>query len=186
LPKGSPVTINARRKTRKRMDPIKYIFEKPSLSGRIAKWQVLLSEYDIVYATRKAIRGSAIADYLANQKKREENRIILLNSSTIFFSVPSNYSLLKLFTSRRDNTNYGSVSGSLSPENFLTLEDLFLFLLRADMYTIIKGVFLRVQKVNLCLLSILFEYVVNSFKLLSFVSQTKYTNYKSTTAASTQ
>ena len=27
-----------------RLDHIKYIFEKPSLSGRIARWQVLLSE----------------------------------------------------------------------------------------------------------------------------------------------
>ncbi|XP_038679469.1 uncharacterized protein LOC119980745, partial [Tripterygium wilfordii] len=49
-----------------KMDPIKYIFEKPSLSGRIAKWQMLLSEYDILYVTQKAIKGSAIADYLAD------------------------------------------------------------------------------------------------------------------------
>ncbi|KAA0066746.1 uncharacterized protein E5676_scaffold384G00790 [Cucumis melo var. makuwa] len=50
-----------------KMDPIKYIFEKSSLSGRIAKWQVLLSEYDIVYVTKKAIKGSAVADHLAAQ-----------------------------------------------------------------------------------------------------------------------
>ncbi|KAA0043212.1 Retrovirus-related Pol polyprotein from transposon 412 family [Cucumis melo var. makuwa] len=49
------------------MDPIKYIFEKPSLSGRIAKWQVLLSEYDIVYVTKKAIKRSTLADHLATQ-----------------------------------------------------------------------------------------------------------------------
>ena len=34
-----------------RLDPIKYIFEKPSLSGRIAMWQVLLSEFDILYVS---------------------------------------------------------------------------------------------------------------------------------------
>ena len=28
---------------------------------------MLLSEFDIVYVTRKAIKGQAIADYLANQ-----------------------------------------------------------------------------------------------------------------------
>ncbi|KAL0543554.1 hypothetical protein IC582_018652 [Cucumis melo] len=50
-----------------KMDPIKYIFEKPSLSGRIVKWQVLLLEYDIVYVTKKAIKGSAVADHLAAQ-----------------------------------------------------------------------------------------------------------------------
>ncbi|XP_012567648.1 uncharacterized protein [Cicer arietinum] len=50
-----------------KMDPIKYIFEKPALTGRIARWQVMLSEYDITYVTQKAIKGSALADYLANQ-----------------------------------------------------------------------------------------------------------------------
>jgi len=49
------------------MDPIKYIFEKPALTGRIARWQMLLSEYDIVYRTQKAIKGSILADYLAHQ-----------------------------------------------------------------------------------------------------------------------
>ena len=34
-----------------RLDPIKYIFEKLSLSGRIARWQVLLSEFDILYVS---------------------------------------------------------------------------------------------------------------------------------------
>jgi len=50
-----------------KMDPIKYIFEKPALTGRIARWQMLLSEFDIVYITQKAIKGSALAEYLAQQ-----------------------------------------------------------------------------------------------------------------------
>ena len=50
-----------------KMDPVKYIFEKPALTGRIARWQVLLSEFDIVYVTQKAVKGSALADYLAQQ-----------------------------------------------------------------------------------------------------------------------
>jgi ribonuclease HI len=49
------------------MDPIKYIFEKPALTGRIARWQMLLSEYDIEYRTQKAIKGSVLADHLAHQ-----------------------------------------------------------------------------------------------------------------------
>ena len=36
-----------------KMDPIKYIFEKPALSGRIARWQMVLTEYDIQYTTQK-------------------------------------------------------------------------------------------------------------------------------------
>jgi len=50
-----------------KMDPIKYIFEKPVVSGRIARWQMLLSEYDIVYVTQKSIKGSVLAAYLAQQ-----------------------------------------------------------------------------------------------------------------------
>ncbi|XP_014499251.2 uncharacterized protein LOC106760315 [Vigna radiata var. radiata] len=50
-----------------RMDPIKYIFEKPALTGRIARWQMLLSEYDIIYITQKSVKGSALAEYLAHQ-----------------------------------------------------------------------------------------------------------------------
>ena len=48
------------------MDPIKYIFEKPSLTGKISYWQMLLSKFDIVFVMRKAIKGQAIADYLAD------------------------------------------------------------------------------------------------------------------------
>jgi len=50
-----------------RLDPIRFLFEKPSLSGRLARWQILLSEYDIVYVSQKAIKGSTIAEFLADR-----------------------------------------------------------------------------------------------------------------------
>ena len=50
-----------------RLDPIKYIFEKPSLFGRIAK----LSEFDILYVSQKAIKGSAIVDFLVERVNEE-------------------------------------------------------------------------------------------------------------------
>ncbi|XP_057997802.1 uncharacterized protein LOC131176787 [Hevea brasiliensis] len=53
------------------MDPIKYVFESPYLLGRIAKWQVILSQYDIVYMTRKVVKGSIIADLLAKNPIEE-------------------------------------------------------------------------------------------------------------------
>ena len=49
------------------MDQIKYIFEKPSLTGRISLWQMLLSEYDIEYCTQKAIKISVLVEYLAHK-----------------------------------------------------------------------------------------------------------------------
>ncbi|XP_070042568.1 uncharacterized protein [Nicotiana tomentosiformis] len=34
-------------------------------TGKLAKWQILLNEFDIVYITQKAIKGYALADHLA-------------------------------------------------------------------------------------------------------------------------
>ena len=50
-----------------RMDPIKYIFEKPTLTRIISRWQMLLFKFDIVFVTKKAIKGQSIVDYLVDQ-----------------------------------------------------------------------------------------------------------------------
>lgn len=50
-----------------KIDPIIYIFEKPALKGRVARWEMILIDYDIQYTTQKAIKSSIIADYLAHQ-----------------------------------------------------------------------------------------------------------------------
>ena len=50
-----------------KMDPVKYIFEKPALTGRVARWQMILTEYDIRYTSQKDIKGSILSDYLAEQ-----------------------------------------------------------------------------------------------------------------------
>ncbi|XP_070054263.1 uncharacterized protein [Nicotiana tomentosiformis] len=47
------------------MDPLKYIFQKPMPTGKLAKWQILLSEFDIIYVTQKAVKGQALANHLA-------------------------------------------------------------------------------------------------------------------------
>ncbi|RDX84625.1 Retrovirus-related Pol polyprotein from transposon 17.6, partial [Mucuna pruriens] len=48
-----------------KIDPIKYIFEKLALIGRIARWQMTLSEYNIMYMSQKAIKGSTLAEHLS-------------------------------------------------------------------------------------------------------------------------
>jgi len=48
-----------------KLNPL-YIYEKPYLSNRIKRWQMLLEEYDIVYMIRKAVKESMIVDHLAN------------------------------------------------------------------------------------------------------------------------
>ena len=54
-----------------KLDPIKYIFEKPSLSKRIIRWQVLLSEFDILYVSQKAIKRSVIVGFLTKRANEE-------------------------------------------------------------------------------------------------------------------
>ena len=34
-------------------------------TGKLAKWQILLSEFDIVYVTQKAVKAQALADHMA-------------------------------------------------------------------------------------------------------------------------
>ena len=49
-----------------RIDPLKYLMETPVQDGKIAKWVLLLSEYDIKYVTQKFVKGRANADHLAH------------------------------------------------------------------------------------------------------------------------
>ncbi|XP_065637870.1 uncharacterized protein LOC136071019 [Quercus suber] len=45
------------------MDPLKYLFEKPALSGRLSRWLILLVEFDLKYVARKTIKGSVVLDF---------------------------------------------------------------------------------------------------------------------------
>ncbi|KAG8493371.1 hypothetical protein CXB51_010931 [Gossypium anomalum] len=50
-----------------KLDPLKYLMESTVLNGRMARWQILLFEFDIVYVNQKAVKGSAIAGFLASR-----------------------------------------------------------------------------------------------------------------------
>ena len=47
-------------------DPLKYLFEKPALNGRLSRWLVMLAEFDLKYIPQKFIKGSAVPDFLAD------------------------------------------------------------------------------------------------------------------------
>ena len=58
-----------------RMDPLKYFFEKPALSGRLSRWLILLVEFNLKYVVRKTIKGSIVLDFcVENPVERKDGR----------------------------------------------------------------------------------------------------------------
>ena len=49
-----------------RFYPLRYLFDRPVLTGRIMRWLVLLTEFNIQYVTRKLVKGSIVVDHLAS------------------------------------------------------------------------------------------------------------------------
>ena len=47
-------------------NPIKYVLSKPVVSGCIARWAILLQQYDLVYVPQKAVKGQTLANFLAD------------------------------------------------------------------------------------------------------------------------
>ncbi|XP_039043332.1 uncharacterized protein LOC120182419 [Hibiscus syriacus] len=53
------------------MDPLKFLMESPALTGILARWKMLLSEFDIVYVIQTKIEGSIIADFLTSRASED-------------------------------------------------------------------------------------------------------------------
>jgi hypothetical protein len=45
-------------------DVIKYMLSLPILSGRIGKWILALSEFDLRYESSKAVKGQVMANFV--------------------------------------------------------------------------------------------------------------------------
>ena len=65
-------------------DVIRYMLSLPILKGRIGKWILALSEFDLGYESAKAIKGQAVADFVVQHCGPELNMIDLV-SWTLFF-----------------------------------------------------------------------------------------------------
>ncbi|XP_075633454.1 uncharacterized protein LOC142605913 [Castanea sativa] len=55
------------------MDPLKYLFEKFSLSGRLSRWLILLVKFDLKYVARKTIKRSVVSDFCAENPIKGED-----------------------------------------------------------------------------------------------------------------
>ena len=48
------------------LDPLRYLFDRHALTGRLMRWLVLFTEFDIQHISQKSIKGSVIVDHLAS------------------------------------------------------------------------------------------------------------------------
>ena len=44
--------------------PMKQILDKPETSGRLIKWAIELSKFDIIYKPRTVVKGQVFADFI--------------------------------------------------------------------------------------------------------------------------
>ncbi|RVW11731.1 Transposon Tf2-11 polyprotein [Vitis vinifera] len=56
------------------LNPLRYLFDRPALTGRLMRWLVLLTEFDIQYVSQKSIKGS-IVDHLASLPTSEDRPV---------------------------------------------------------------------------------------------------------------
>jgi hypothetical protein len=61
-------------------DVIKYMLQKPILSGRVGKWAYALIEYDLIYESLSSMKGQVIADFITDHRVDVEEEISCLNT----------------------------------------------------------------------------------------------------------
>ena len=54
--------------------PMKQVLHKPETSGRLMKWAIELSEFDIRYRPKTAIKGQVLADFVMEFTSAEPAR----------------------------------------------------------------------------------------------------------------
>jgi ribonuclease HI len=59
-----------------RADPIRYVLSQPALIGRLGKWALLMMEFDLTFVPQKAIKGQALAEFLAAHPVPDDSPLI--------------------------------------------------------------------------------------------------------------
>ncbi|XP_050216005.1 uncharacterized protein LOC126667079 [Mercurialis annua] len=58
-----------------KIDPMRYLYKTPSLIGKLGRWLLLLSEFDIQYISKKVIKGRVVAEFLAQNPVNDDEPI---------------------------------------------------------------------------------------------------------------
>lgn len=57
--------------------PLKYLLSKATLIGRLVKWVMILSEFNIEYVDRKAMKDKIITNQLAKTPIQDNNPLLV-------------------------------------------------------------------------------------------------------------
>lgn len=60
-----------------RADPVRYVLNQPALMGRLGKWAVLMMEFDSTYVPQKAVKGQALANFLAAHPVPDDSPLVV-------------------------------------------------------------------------------------------------------------
>eukprot|EP01018_Ginkgo_biloba_P024698 Gb_11643 [translate_table: standard] len=69
--------LNNRTKLIAKIDPLKYLLSKSTLTSRMAKWVMLLSEFYIEYINQKSIKGQFLVDHLIEAPLSKNQPLII-------------------------------------------------------------------------------------------------------------
>jgi len=96
-------------------DPIKSILSRILLYGRLTKWDVILELYDLVHVSQRAVKGQALADFLAHHHVPDnwELNDDLFGEEVFFIDVLLLWEMFFDGVARRDGAGAGVVLVSL-------------------------------------------------------------------------
>ena len=60
-----------------KINPLKYVLSRAALIGFLAKWVMILSEFDKEYVDRKEIKGQVIEDQLAEAPMTNDHPLLI-------------------------------------------------------------------------------------------------------------
>ena len=99
-----------------RLDPLRYLFDRPILTSRLMRWLVLLTEIDIQYVTHKSIKGSIVKDHLASLTVSDDRPIDDDFPDEQFVSVTNIVRWLLYFDSTANQSGFGLGILLISPQ----------------------------------------------------------------------
>ena len=58
-----------------RLNPLRYLFDRPALTGRLMRWLALLTEFNIQYVSQKSTEGNIVTDHLVSLPTSEDRLV---------------------------------------------------------------------------------------------------------------